>query len=171
MRLAERLGASTARLNATDLAGNILSYAKRNNITQIIIGRSKAGRIGRLLGRSLSRDLVRRADGLSVLIVAPGTDKPSKGHLPATPQRDWTSSATLATSIAVATGAVTASVLAGLALEQVTRLPNLSMVFLLAVLLCGMRFGTLSAIAASVLSFFAYNFYRPAPHLHHRRAS
>ncbi|MBL8883116.1 MAG: sensor histidine kinase KdpD [Hyphomicrobium sp.] len=163
MRLAERLGASTARLNATDLAGNILSYAKRNNITQIIIGRSKAGRIGRLLGRSLSRDLVRRADGLSVLIVAPEADKPSKGHLPATPQRDWTSSATLATSIAVATGAVTASVLAGLALEQVTRLPNLSMVFLLAVLLCGMRFGTLSAIAASVLSFFAYNFFFIGP--------
>ena len=43
MRLAERLGASTVRLSASDLAGEILAYAKRNNITQIIIGRSKAG--------------------------------------------------------------------------------------------------------------------------------
>ena len=65
----------------------------------------------------------------------------------------------LATSLAAAAGCVAAAVVVGVALEQITRLPNLSMVFLLAVLLCGMRFGMTSAIAASVLSFLAYNFF------------
>ena len=160
MRLAERLGAaSTVRLNATDLGGEILAYAKRNNITQIIIGRSKAGLIGRLLGRSLSRDLVRRAQGLSVLIVAPEGEKPSKTRANPIHPSLWPPSRTMAASIGIAAGAVAAVVLFGVALEQITRLPNLSMVFLLAVLLCGMRFGMSSAIAASVLSFLAYNFF------------
>jgi two-component system sensor histidine kinase KdpD len=159
MRLAERLGALTVRLNAADLAGEILAYAKRNNITQIIIGRSKAGLIGRLLGRSLSRDLVRRAQGLSVLIVAPDAEKVPRDRLSATPEGTLPSPGPLAASLAIATGAVAAAVLAGVTLDQVTQLPNLSMVFLLAVLLCGMRFGMTSAIAASVLSFFAYNFF------------
>lgn len=159
MRLAERLGASTVRLSATDLVGEILSYAKRNNVTQIIIGRSKAGPISRLLGRSLSRDLVRRADGLSVLIVAPEAEKPSKDRDPAIPKGALPPPGPLATSLAIAASAVTTAVLVGVALEQVTRLPNLSMVFLLSVLLCGMRFGMTSAIAASALSFLAYNFF------------
>jgi len=159
MRLAERLGANTERLAATDLAGEILLFAKRNNITQIIIGRSKAGPINRLLGRSLSRDLVRRSDGLSVLIVAPQAEKHAGGRASAQRHDVRLPLKPLAISLAVATGAVTAAVLFGVALEQVSRLPNLSMVFLLAVLLCGMRFGMTSAIAASVLSFFAYNFF------------
>jgi two-component system sensor histidine kinase KdpD len=159
MRLAERLGASTERLNATDLAGEILTYAKRNNITQIIIGRSKAGPIGRLLGRSLSREIVRRAQGLSVLIVAPQEARSSayadsirSSATAPTRGRTWT-------ALAAAVASVGAAVLIGTALEQITQLPNLAMVFLLAVLLCAMRFGMVSAIAASVVSFFAFNFF------------
>ncbi len=160
MRLAERLGAAgTVRLNATDLGGEILGYAKRNNITQIIIGRSKAGPIGRLLGRSLSRDLVRRAQGLSVLIVAPEGEKASKARASAILPSSWPQPRTLASSLGIAAGAVAAAVVIGVALEQITQLPNLSMVFLFAVLLCGMQLGMSSAISASVLSFLAYNFF------------
>lgn len=159
MRLAERLGATTVRLGATDLVGEILSHAKRNNVTQIIIGRSKAGPIGRLLGRSLSRDLVRRADGLSVLIVASEAQSGSKTPSVIPKRTDWVKPGPFAASMGIAAGAVTAAVLAGVAIEQVTRLPNLSMVFLLAVLMSGMWFGMTSAIAASVLSFLAYNFF------------
>ena len=159
MRLAERLGASTVRLTAKDLAGEILAYAKRNNITQIIIGRSKAGPISRLLGRSLSREIVRRADGLSVLIVAPEFDKATRqrgGLVPARTLPPWRQ---VATALLVAAGGTAAAVVIGVGLERTTTLPNLSMVFLLAVLLCGMRFGLFSAVAASVLSFLAYNFF------------
>ncbi len=35
MRLAERLGATTVRLNARDLTAEVLGYAKRNNATQM----------------------------------------------------------------------------------------------------------------------------------------
>jgi two-component system sensor histidine kinase KdpD len=160
MRLADRLGASAVRLNATDLAGEILTYAKRNNITQIIIGRSKAGPVGRLLGRSLSGELVRRAQNLSVLIVTPEVGKvPRRERSELSTKPAWQLPGLHIVSMAIAAGAAALAVLAGLALEQVTRLPNLSMVFLLAVLLCAMRFGTVVATATSVFSFLAYNFF------------
>ena len=158
LRLAQRLGAITVRLNATDMADEILTYAKRNNITQIIVGRSKDG-IGRFLGRALSRDLVRRAQGLSILTVVPEAKSTPAGRILAAAQSIWPQPGPLAGSLVIASVAVIGAVLVGVLLEQVTLLPNLSMVFLLAVLLCGMRFGMTSAIAASVLSFIAYNFF------------
>ncbi|MGE3918955.1 MAG: DUF4118 domain-containing protein [Hyphomicrobiaceae bacterium] len=163
MRLAERLGASTVRLNATDLAGEILAYAKRNNITQIVIGRSKAGPVGRLLNRSLSHDLVRRAQGLSVLVVAPEGGRTSRRPPHRRSTGAWLSTQPLVTSLGWAVGAVAAALLLGEMLDRVAQLQNLSMVFLLAVLLCGIQLGTASAIAASVLSFLAYNFFFIAP--------
>ena len=44
-------------------------------------------------------------------------------------------------------------------LTELTPIPNLSMVFLLAVLVTAMSFGIWPAIFASVLSFLAYNFF------------
>ena len=47
----------------------------------------------------------------------------------------------------------------GEALTAVLRLPNLSMIFLTAVLFCSVRFGTRAAVIASLASFVAYNFF------------
>ena len=159
MRLAERLGAGAARLNAKDLVGEILAYAKRNNITQIVIGRSKSGPVGKLLGRSLSRELVRRAEGLSVLVVAPDADSANRPLFTRPPPGALSQPGPIASACTAAAFAVAGAVLIGFGLERITPLPNLSMVFLLAVLLCALRVGLWSAIAASVLSFLAYNFF------------
>ena len=50
MRLAERLGAATERLSASDLAGELLRFARRENFTQIVLGRSRVGFFASLLG-------------------------------------------------------------------------------------------------------------------------
>ncbi|RTL65629.1 MAG: sensor histidine kinase KdpD [Hyphomicrobiales bacterium] len=153
MRLAQRLGASTARLNAKDLTAELLAYAARNNITQIVIGKSKAGWWGRLTGRSLSRDLVARAQGLAITIIAPDE----------VPRPRWQLSLpdvnTMGSAIGVAAAAVTVAAGLAIGLERLTPLPNVSLIFLVAVLACAMRFGLASAIAASVLSSLVYNFF------------
>ena len=61
--------------------------------------------------------------------------------------------------LGVALGSVAAAVLVGEALTAALKLPNLSMIFLAAVLFTGMRFGTRAAIIASFASFAAYNFF------------
>lgn len=51
----------------------------------------------------------------------------------------------------------------GLLLSSAVPLPNVSMVFLLAVVFSAARFGTWPALATSFLSFFAYNFFFTDP--------
>src|SRR5215203_2480669 len=55
--------------------------------------------------------------------------------------------------------AVALATIAGLLLTALVRLPNVSMVFLLAVLFAAARFGLWPALFASGLSFLTYNFF------------
>lgn len=154
MRLADRLGATTVRVSANDLVSETLAYARRNNITQIVVGRSNPPVLGGLLRRSLSDSLVAAAGGLSVTVVAPAPATRSQTWWTEFPSIRMSWGGGAAALIAVATGVV-----AGKILEQVTKLPNLSMIFLFGVLICAVRFGLYSAISAAALSFFAFNFF------------
>ena len=62
LSLTQRLGGQAESLIGEDMVGELLRYAKRRNITQIVIGRSSASRWRALLGRSLVQELVRRAE-------------------------------------------------------------------------------------------------------------
>lgn len=153
MRLAERLGATTVRLKAKDMAAEILAYAKRNNVTQIVIGRSRPNAFYRWLGWSLSTQLVTKANDVSVTVIAPEAGAKAQPWMPLPkPHMALSAGAAAAIGVAIAT-------LCGLALERLTTLPNLSMVFLFAVLLCAMRFGVWSGVSAAGMSFLAYNFF------------
>ncbi|WP_439544455.1 ATP-binding protein [Hyphomicrobium sp.] len=156
MRLADRLGATTVSINAAALATEVLAYAKRNNITQIVVGRARRGPLNFLFGRSLSAALMDEAAGVSVTVVA--SNEPQRRFWPPLPDiaPTWTGGA-------AALAAVSLGVVAGKLIERFTSLPNLSMVFLFAVLLCALRFGLFSSVAAAALSFFAYNFFFIAP--------
>ena len=65
----------------------------------------------------------------------------------------------LGPELAVALVSVAAAVAVADALSAVLLLPNLSMIFLTAVLFCAVRFGTRAAVLASLASFAAYNFF------------
>ena len=153
MRLAERLGAETARLVGRDLPDELLSYARRENITQIVIGRSGAGRWGRLRGRALSDELVRHATEIAVHVVVGEPRRPPKIRLRWPPRRK----AALGALLAISTVAV--AVVCGLFVRRHLELPNLSMIFLAAVLVCAVSLGVWPAIMAAVLSFLAYNYF------------
>jgi two-component system sensor histidine kinase KdpD len=160
LRLAQSLGAETTRLVGHDMPAEILGYAERENITQIVVGRSKAGFLGRLAGRSLSDALAHRARLVGVHVVT--SDKPREA------QRGRRFAAALDRDLPIgalaAAGSVAVAVGIGEALDRWLRLPNLSMIFLIAVLISAARFGVRAAIVAAVLSFFAYDFFFVSPH-------
>ncbi|MDO9382654.1 MAG: sensor histidine kinase KdpD [Hyphomicrobiaceae bacterium] len=157
LRLAERLGATSARVSGSDLVGEILRYARRNNITQIVVGRSGVGRVQQWFGRSLSHQLVETAQDVSVTVVAPEDGRSTVARW------TWPAPPAYASALLPAAAAVGIAVLIGKGIENVATLPNLSMVFLFGVVACALRFGVWSALAAAVLSFFAYNFFFIAP--------
>jgi two-component system, OmpR family, sensor histidine kinase KdpD len=153
LSLARRLGADTARLAARDLPDEMLRYARRENITQIVLGRSRAGWFGRLMGRSLSEQVTRLAAGIAVHIITPDEDE--------APPRYWrklTAPIRAAGLIAAPVSVGVAVIIGKLALHWLN-LPSLSMIFLLAVLLCAVNFGLRSAVLAGFLSFLGYNFF------------
>ncbi|MDJ1157324.1 sensor histidine kinase KdpD [Chelatococcus sp. SYSU_G07232] len=155
LRLAERLGAETARLTARDLPEELLRYARRENITQIVLGRSRAGLLARLMRHSLPDEIVRRAADIGVHIVTDAAAAMGRERRP----RSKPEPRRLAHGLAGAALAVAAAVALGLGISHVIDLPNISMIFLAAVVLCALLLGRLSAVAAAVLSFLAYNFF------------
>jgi two-component system sensor histidine kinase KdpD len=151
LELAARLGGEVSRLTAKDLPTEVLRFAAQENITQIIMGRSAPGFLKRFLGQSLSDEIMHQARGVSVHII---TDD----SVALTQIRHPRPRVTLG-GVAVAPLAVAAAVLAGVAASHFLKLPNLSMIFLAAVLFCAVTYGTWSAVIAAGLSFFAYNFF------------
>jgi len=160
LNLARGLGARTVRLISHDLTGEILRYAQRENITQIVVGRSRAGWLRRFLGRSLSDSLLRGADRVGVHVVT--GSEPSDG---ATPRRRLAERVGAALrpisplALLGAVGSVAAAIGLGELLTAWMPLPNVSMIFLTAVLFCAVQVGMRAAIAAAVLSFLAYDFF------------
>jgi two-component system sensor histidine kinase KdpD len=153
MRLAERLGGETERLIGQDLPAEILQLARRENITQIVVGRSRAGLWARLAGRSLTSAIVRRSQNIGVHVVI-GAKGENAGR-----RWRWPSLAGLPAGAIAAVASVAVAVGLGYGLDVWLHLPNLSMIFLTAVLFCAVRFGLRSAVVAAILSFFAYDFF------------
>src|SRR5262245_45618803 len=155
MKLAESLGAETKTLTGSDLPAELLRFAKFENVTQIVIGRSRDSFLGELLHRSLSHELVRRTQDIAIHLVTRESEPQAKVWRFSWPEN----LARVPLHLLYATIAVAAALAVGEILTWLTPIPNLSMVFLLAVLVTAVSFGIWPAIFASVLSFLAYNFF------------
>ena len=155
MKLAEALGAETQTLTGSDLPAELLRFSKFENVTQIVIGRSHGGFFSELLRRSLPHELVRRTQDIAIHLVTRESEPAPRGRF--TLRRPGIAVEPL--SFLYATAAVAAALGVGELLTKLTPIPNLSIVFLLAVLLTAVSFGIWPAIYASVLSFLVYNFF------------
>jgi len=155
MKLAVSLGAETQTLTGSDLPAELLRFSKFENVTQIVVGRPHAGFFSELLRRSLPHELVRRTQDIAIHLVTREVEAPPRVPL----MQRWTGFALEPLPFLYATVAVAAALGIGELLTRLTPIPNLSMVFLLAVLLTGVSFGIWPAIYASVVSFLAYNFF------------
>ncbi|OYX86430.1 MAG: two-component sensor histidine kinase, partial [Azorhizobium sp. 35-67-5] len=153
LRLAESLGAETRSLVGSDIVDEVLRVAKFENVTQIVVARARPARLSRPFVRTLADALVREASGIAVHVVTFGSETdeaPTARRLPPVGRLDGYVAAVMAVSLATLTGEV---------LTQHVALPNVSMIYLLAVLIPALLFGVWPAIFASLLSAVAYNFF------------
>jgi two-component system, OmpR family, sensor histidine kinase KdpD len=155
MDLAKSLGAETQTLTGSDLPAALLRFAKFENVTQIVVGRSHGGFFAELLRRSLPHELVRRAQDIAIHLVTRQTDV-SAQQQPVSRGRQFKFEPL---PFLYAVLSVAAALAIGEGLTALTPIPNLSMLFLVAVLLVALSFGIWPAIFASGLSFLVYNFF------------
>jgi two-component system sensor histidine kinase KdpD len=76
LQLADDLGAQVVRLRGK-VADEVVAYARAHKISQLVIGQSGRGRWGELVHGSVTHDLLRKAHGIDVLVVAERSSAPA----------------------------------------------------------------------------------------------
>lgn len=150
-QLAERLGGEVVSLRAGEVARTLIEHARERRASLILVGRSRRDWRRRWLRRNLAERLLARGQGLEISVLDSEPESPQITHRIAQPLvwRDYWLGLLAA---AVATGIA-------LAVSRFLELPNISMVFLVAVLLVAVRSSLGPALACAGLSFLAYNFF------------
>ncbi|HZV93911.1 MAG TPA: DUF4118 domain-containing protein, partial [Caldimonas sp.] len=161
LRLAEELGATTAVLAAPRVAAAIVEHARRHNLSKIVTGHAQARR-WRPDG-SLARQLGRLAPDVDLIEVgAPAHPSRPAASMQRQDARDGRRRLGGYVVAVVACAVLTA---AALPLEAILDLPNIVMLFLLAVLGVALRYGRGPAALASVLNVVAFDFFFVPPRL------
>ena len=159
MRLAEQLGAETVTLQGEDVSQEILTYAKEHNCTMLVVGRPHKRGWKNLLGVSKTDQLLSRCAAYDVLLIGDDDSEaiPSDiQHRKIKEATNWLSYFLSGFGVALATGI-------GFFIGQWLPVANISVGFLIVVMLVAMRLGRGPAIFASISSFLAFNFFFGEP--------
>ncbi len=155
LRLAEKLGADTLTIPGQRIADDLLAYARENNATQIIIGKSTRARWFEMLHGSVVHDLLRKAGNISVHVIGAAGEAAL-----ATPVKTSAGMESIdPIAYAISTAFVAAALGVALLISQFVDLDNISLVFLAAVLASAVRYGAGPSVFAALLSVLCYNFF------------
>ena len=165
LRLTERLDGEAVTLpaKARNIADDVLDFARKHNVTHIVIGKSTRSRWFEILNGSVVHDLVRRAGNISVHVIA-GDEAASES----TPKK--TSSTAIrpepfdARPYVQALVAVAVSVGVGEILWPWIGVEHIGLVFLTAVVVVAVGLGLWPSLLTSVVSALAYNYFFTEPY-------
>lgn len=149
-QLAERLGGEVVTLRAESVAKALVQHADERRASLLLVGRSRQRLRRRLFGRGLAERLLQMGEGLEVSVLDTEVDR-----RPASPRASH--SARLL-DYGLATGAAIAATALAWVVSHNLELPNISLVFLAAVLLVAVRSSLGPALLCAGLSFLAYDF-------------
>ena len=159
LRLAEKLGAETAVLTGHRPAEEILRYARRRNVSKIVVGKPAHSRWKDVVFGSVRDELERGSDEIDVYVIsgeeAGGFSPPLPARRAASPLRSY-----LWSLVIVAFCAGVGALLFG-RVEST----NLAMVFLLGIVVASARLGRGPSVLAVVLSVAVFDFFFVHPYL------
>jgi two-component system sensor histidine kinase KdpD len=160
LQRAQSLGAETAVLAGDDAAAVAVQYARDHNLSRLLVGRWPGVAWRRWpWQRSFARRLARAAPDLEITSVAleRRPHAPAGARAPAAdPGRRWSSYA-WSLAYCAAMGLVAAP------LYSIFALPNIVMLFLLAVVLVAVRYGSGPAVLAAFVSVAEFDFFYVPP--------
>ncbi|MGE8498256.1 MAG: ATP-binding protein [Pseudomonas sp.] len=150
-QLAERLGGEVVLLRGQSVADTLIEHARERRASLILVGRSRR-RLRRrwLVGRGLAERLLGLGEGLEVSVLDTEADRAPALARIAQPLA-WPAYAVALLATVVAAGVA-------LGLARFVELPNISLIFLAAVLVVSVRSSLGPALVCAGLSFLAYNF-------------
>ncbi|MCG3173781.1 MAG: Sensor protein KdpD [Myxococcota bacterium] len=158
LRVAETLGATVTRLSGTSVSGALLEYARKHNVTRLIIGKPTHSRFRDRMRGSLLDEVVRGSGDIDVHVISGDStsDAPPRG---ATPRGGRASGWQYVSAALLVAGTLALA----LGLRSVMDLPDLEMLFLLAVMVSAVWFGRGPSILAATLGVASYDFFFVPP--------
>ena len=161
LRLAESLGGEAFTLHAeSDVVKELLAFAQSRNVTRILLGRPRQRRWSGWLKEHVTERLLKDPGQFEITVVAPAGETPRGQVIQASPlelKPDFRAFGWATLVVAVATGVSHVA-------DRFLPLANLSLIFLMGVLLVAIRFGLWPSVYTSFLSFVAYNFFFTEPY-------
>lgn len=159
LALAQRLGAQTDRITDSQASDGLVNYARRCNVTKIVIGKPMRPRWRELLFGSVVDDLIRRSGSIDVYVITGDKTPPEDTQREAI--RTIIHYDHYAYTIAVV---LVATLLSKWAFPHLATV-NLAMIYQLAVVLIALRYGKGPSLLAAVLSVAAFDFFFIPPYL------
>jgi two-component system sensor histidine kinase KdpD len=160
LRLVEALDGEAVTLRGEDAADETVRYARKRNVTKIVVGKPTHARWRDVLHPSFLDDIVRHSFEIDVYVISGLDTTPPPPTLRLEPRR---SSMELA-GAAWATVAVSLATWLGWTAFGREQLADVVMVYLLGVVLVSMRFGYAPSLLAAVLSVVALDFFFVPPY-------
>lgn len=161
MRLAERLEGEVVTIDVESrVADEIIAFAHKRNVTRLLIGRQRPRRWTGWLRETVAQELLRKATRFELTIVSPEDEDARKDVIAGgffSAIGDWNDYALAAAGVGFA--AAMAYVV-----SLFLPLPNISLVFMTAVILIAIYIGRGPSIFASIFSFFSYNIFFTKPY-------
>jgi two-component system sensor histidine kinase KdpD len=155
-KVAEQLGAATIVLTGDDVPETVMAFARRGNVTQLVMGKSRDSLWRVLLGRSLGHAFLQQSGGAALHFVPSGA--PDSDVLP-NPVTVIKEASRQPLQYASAVAAVGVAALTATVLDHYKLGADLGMIFLASVLIAGLAGGLRPALAAAVLAILTYNFF------------
>jgi two-component system, OmpR family, sensor histidine kinase KdpD len=160
LELAQKLGAETVTLFGFNVATIVIDYARRHNITRVIVGKTMRPRWQEYVFGSIVDQLIHYSGTIDVYVISSEEHNPPIAGdmeylLPAVLPRDYLASL----------GLVALLVIVGWVIKSFISATNLAMLFLLAVVVVAFRRGLRPAIFTAIIGVLAFDFFFVPPYL------
>ncbi|HEX3575234.1 MAG TPA: sensor histidine kinase KdpD [Rhodopila sp.] len=156
LRLAQRLGAEPVLIPGQDVADSVIDYARANNVTHLIVGKSERSPWQEMLLGSITQRLIKRAGGINIHVIEVPAERVDGAPAPAVvepkpnldPRAYGIAALLVALAIPVAMG-----------LREFLGVTNEALVFLTAILIAAVLHGLGPSLFACFVAMVAYNFF------------
>jgi len=156
--VAEALGAETVILQGEDVARDLVAFARKRNVTKLVIGKNRDTGWKRFLRRTIGDELLRLSGDIDVYVLTGRKTNPSIPEVRRTlwqlHWKNWIWAVLLVAGFAA---------LAILFRQSGMAEANLILTLLMSVVLSASLFGLSASIVSSVLSVLAFNFFFTQP--------
>ncbi|HEY8909373.1 MAG TPA: sensor histidine kinase KdpD, partial [Desulfosporosinus sp.] len=170
LRLAETLGAEIIALAGDDIAEEILELARKRNVSQIIIGKPDHTRFWNIIHGSVVDKVIRHSQGISIHVIPGNLQEAGQSNKqPAIDLKKKDTGPKLQSPLNVTpyVASTIMMILVSLVIIPISSLlgtVNISMLFLLPVLISAARWGRFPAVITAIMGVITFDFFFVPPY-------